>query len=213
LLDRTLERVAIVDDTAGVRKAFSYPVQDLDLTPVMEAGPLPDLDASVRRLTSQAQAALCDFQLRVSNYAAFDGAQLVARLYEASMPAVLCTRFEKSSIDEIRRFRPLIPCLLTPNELSDVSLAKGFETCLREFRNEYAEDRRAWRTLIRVQNVEGHYAYLFVPAWSSSEGLRLLLSDLPGDFAAKLRPGFRCHAQVNLGAVKQEDLYFTNWEG
>ena len=212
VLDRVIERVAIVDDKAEVRKGFAYTVQDLKLTPVMETGPLPDLDASVRKLKSSTHAALCDHQLTVSNYAAFDGAALVAQLYTSSVPAVLCTRFEKSNIDAIRRFRPRIPCLLTPTELDEETLVRGFETCIKEFRNEFMPDRRAWRTLVRVQNVEEHYVYVIIPAWSSSEGLRLLRADVPDPVGAKLVPGFRCHAKVNLGATRNEDLYFASWE-
>lgn len=212
LLGHTIERVSIVDDTAAVRKGFAYTVQDLKLTPVMETGPMPDLLASVRRLRATAHAALCDFQLRVSNYAAFDGAALVAELYTSAVPAVLCTRFEKSNIDEIRRFRPRIPCLLTPTELDEDSLVRGFETCLKEFRHEFMPDRRAWRALVRVQNVEEHYVYVIVPAWDSTEGLRLLRHDIPAAIASKFVPGFRCHAQVNLGATRNEDLFFASWE-
>src|SRR5947207_1141764 len=109
LLDRTIEKVAVVDDKPDVRQSLSYSVEDASLTPVLETGPLQGLDESVRRLSSLAEAALCDFQLRVSQYAQFDGAELVAALYRAAMPAVLCTRFEKSNIDDIRRFRSQIP--------------------------------------------------------------------------------------------------------
>lgn len=212
LLDRRIERVAIIDDKAEVRQSFAYPVEDLNLIPMPESGPMSDLAASVERLTSQVEAALCDFQLRVSQYAAFDGAELVAELYNSKMPAVLCTRFEKSNIDEIRRFRRAIPCLLTPNELDDESLKNGFEICLKEFRNEFGAERRPWRTLIRVQNIDRHYAYVIVPAWSSTEGLRLFRTDIPEPIALRLAPGFRCHAYVNLGATRQEDLFFTKWE-
>lgn len=212
LLDHRIERVAIIDDKQEVRQSFAYHVEDLKLTPMLESGPMRDLATSVKRLAGQAEAALCDFQLRVSQYATFDGAELVAALYASRMPAVLCTRFEKSNIDEIRRFRHAIPCLLTPDELDDESLKNGFEVCIREFRNEFGADRRPWRALIRIQNIEGHYVYVIVPAWSSIEGLRLFRRDIPEPIASRLAPGFRCHAYVNLGATRQEDLFFSKWE-
>lgn len=212
VFDFEIERVAIVDDKPDVRTSFSYPVQDLDLTPVLQTAMRPTIKESVQHLGSVAEAALCDFQLRVSNYATFDGAELVAALYQSTMPAVLCTRFEKSDIDKIRKYRRSIPCLLNPHELDEDSLLRGFEVCVKEFKEEFTPERRSWRTLVRVQSVELHHLHLFVPGWSSREGLRLLRSDIPEPLASRLVQGLRCHAKVNLGATRQEDLYFTEWE-
>jgi len=212
VLDFEIERVAIVDDKPDVRQSFAYPVQDLKLTPVLQTVMMATLAESVQRLRLIAEAALCDFQLRVSNYATFDGAELVAALYQSAMPAVLCTRFEKSDIDKIRKYRRSIPCLLNPNELDEDSLLRGFEVCVKEFKQEFTAERRSWRTMVRVQSVEVHHLHLFVPGWSSREGLRLLRSDIPEPLASKLVEGLRCHARVNLGATRQEDLYFTDWE-
>jgi CheY-like chemotaxis protein len=212
VLDFEIERVAIVDDKPDVRQSFSYSVQDLKLTPVLQTALMATLGESVIQLQSIADAALCDFQLRVSKYATFDGAELVAALYQSTMPAVLCTRFEKSDIDKIRKYRRSIPCLLNPNELDEDSLLRGFEVCVNEFKQEFTAARRSWRAVIRVQSVEVHHVHVFVPAWSSREGLRLLRSDIPEPLASKLADGLRCHAKVNLGATRQEDLYFTDWE-
>ncbi len=212
VLDFNIERVAIIDDKPDVRQSFSYPVQDLNLTPVLQTTLMGTLQESVIRLRSVAEAALCDFQLRISKYATFDGAELVAALYQSMMPAVLCTRFEKSDVDKIRKYRPSIPCLLNPDELDEDSLFRGFEICVKEFNHDFTAERRSWRTLVRVTSVEVHHVHLFVPGWSSREGLRLLRSDIPEPLASKLVEGLRCHARVNLGATRQEDLYFTNWE-
>lgn len=212
VLDREIEEVAVIDDQPNVRDSFSEYVEDANLTPVLVDDTLQALGDTVQWLKTVAQAALCDFQLRLSQYAQFDGAELVAALYNASVPAVLCTRFEKANIDDIRRYRPNIPCLLNPNQLNEDSLIKGFELCVREFKNDFTQERRSWRTLVRIQGVEAHHVYLFVPAWSSRDALRLLRTDVPPQIEMRLKEGLRCHARVNLGATRQEDVYFTDWE-
>jgi len=65
--------------------------------------------------------------LKVKTYATFNGAELVASLYDRKLPAILCTRFEFADLDEIRPYRQRIPALLRPDEL-DVDFALHGET-------------------------------------------------------------------------------------
>src|SRR5688500_18441372 len=116
VLDGVIDRVAIIDDSNEARKSYSYAVRDAHLDAVDQPGPLPPLDEFRERLTTQADAALCDYHITVTDYATFDGAQLVAEATKTRFTAVLCTRWERAHLERIRPFRRWIPVLIRPEE-------------------------------------------------------------------------------------------------
>jgi len=211
----TLERVAIVDDDKSVRTAYEMSVEELDLRSVSEPGPLGDLDRFARAAAERAEAAVCDFKLRVKSYANFDGAELVARWYELGFPAILCTKWEEAGIDEIRRYRHRIPVLLRPSELEPDRIVSGLAQCIREIEGTVVPSRRTWRTLVRVEDVSGErspYVYVVIPAWDPNEVIRLLLGDIPSELHPDIRADARVYAHVNIGAESNEELFFRAWE-
>ena len=211
---RSIDRIQIIDDDPNVRASYEYPVEELSASPVMAEGPLPILADFIQQSKGVADAAICDFQLRVRNYAGFNGAETVALMYQNQFPAVLCTRYEQSSIDEMRRFRRFIPVLMKPNELNPGSLVKGFEICINEFTDKYSTHRKPWRTLVRVDDLdeENGYFYVIVPAWDPNQIIRIKKSDLPVNMIEKLGRKSRFHALVNVGAEFHQEIYFDNWE-
>jgi len=212
--DRVIDSVCIVDDNPDNRSANTWIVEDLDLQPVPADGPLGSLDEFVRTVQGMAQAAICDYMLSVKNYAAFNGAQLVAQQYKNQFPSVLYTKWEIADIAEIRQYRRFIPVLVGPDELDTDSLVRAFERCIEEFHGEFQPSRRPWRTLVRVENIdhERGYVYLIVPGWDPKQGVKLLLDDLPSEVCECIDHQKRFHAQVNIGAEANEDLYFEAWE-
>lgn len=215
LADRSIHRVYIIDDDPNVRIAYEYPVEELSLQPVLAEGPLPALNDFIAQTLQVAEAAICDYRLRVRNYANFDGAESVAMMYENQFPAVLCTRWETASIDEMRRYRRYIPVLLRPDELNPDSFVHGLECCIEEFQGKFRPSRRPWKTLVRVEEVdpERSYFYVVIPGWDSNEVIRIRLDDVPSDIQEHIiGEQMRFHAQVNMGAEGSEDLYFEEWE-
>lgn len=209
LAPRTIERVLIVDDDEGVRESFSYPVEELGLHPIDQSEPLPELPQFLEEAQSKSDAAICDHRLRVGTfYASFNGAELVASLYRVGFPAVLCTRWDHAGVDDIRPHRQCIPVLINPGDLDPETLRASFEICLDELAGNYQPHRRPWRTQIRVEEIDedAGFAGVIIPAWNPTEGVRLRLSDIP-----EVRKGEFLYAQVNLGAERQEELYFE-WE-
>ncbi len=216
LAGRTITRVAVVEDDPGARQSYGYPIEDLGVEPVLEGGPLGDIARLVDRLVSQTDGALCDYRLRTSNYATFNGDELVARLYERKFPALLCTRFMQSDVDMIRRHRRLIPALYSPDQLDTDAIISGFKRCFMEFEGSFAPSRKPWRTLVRVEEMEPEgakgYFYVVLPGWSLKQAVRLRLADVPTSIRSVIKPGSRLHAQVNVGAETQHELYFDAWE-
>ncbi len=211
---RAIERVAIIDDDEQARESYRLTVEDLDLQPVLEVGPLLDAAQFIEGVCQRSDAALCDYHLRKRNYARFDGDDLAVRCYRGAFPAVLCTSYSDFEATLLRKSRREIPVLLRPDQVNPDSLATAWERCIEEFQGKFRPDRRPWRALIRVEEVvpEERFFYAVVPAWNAKAKVRLMYEDLPPDRQAELAEGRRFHAQVNTGAMSHEDLYFTDWE-
>jgi CheY-like chemotaxis protein len=212
---RTLHRAKVVDDDANARRSVALVVNDADLEAIEVAGPLPSLQEFVRQTVEQSDAIVCDHRLKRTNYALFDGAEAVASFYRERFPAVLCTSYVKADIDSMRQYRREIPALFSTPANPD-NIARGLEQCIEEFSGHFRPTRKLWRTLIRVEdrNDESvpHLIYVVVPGWSAAEAIRLPMNLLPTAIQPNIKPGSRLFAKTNLGAEKQEDLFFQDFE-
>jgi hypothetical protein len=214
---RSIKKISIIDDQAPVRESYEYSVQDLGLESVSETGPLQGLPLCVEAVRRRADAAICDYNLKVKAYSSFNGAELAAEFYKVKFPAVVCTKWHTAVVDEIRQFRRFIPSLIDPAKLDPTSIKSGIESCIREFDGDFRAVRRPWRTLIRVEDVRetdqgSAFVYVVVPAWNSNEVVKLPAMLIPPEVFQKLGAGSRLHAKVNLGAVGNEELFFEEWE-
>jgi hypothetical protein len=209
-----LQRVALVDDDQSVRAGYHWTVEDAGLIAVDEAGPLGTIEEASRIIQSDSDAALCDHQLQVHDYAYFSGAELTASLNTQQFPAILCTRWEEAHIDYIRPYRRWIPVLMRPEELNPESLVQSISVCRQEFESGPADFRRPWRTQIHVAeiDVDNDLFYVELPSWSRDLVIRLRGDILPDSLRSSIEPGMRLHAQVNAAAETAEDLYFIDWE-
>lgn len=215
IADQEILKVAIVDDEDESRESSTYPIEELSLTAIQEAGPLPVLPGYIEELRARADGVLCDHHLKITEYAEFNGAELAAGCYLGHFPAILCTKWDAASVDEMRRWRRFIPALLNPKELNPDSVVHSLETCLSEFKGVFSEPRRSWRALIRIEDRDDQRNFLFieVPTWDTKEGIKIPFDVLPAELLAEAKPGKRMHAYTNLGAERQEELYFVDWEG
>ena len=214
ILDRTIERVSIVDDDEEARDGYKYSVEDLDLAPVTESGPIRDLNEFLNRLETQADAILCDYRLRKHNYAAFDGDEVVAACYDRNFPAILCTTVTDWYVTLMRKRRRKIPVLVDPYELEPDTLVQGLERCIQEFNGVFQPSRAPSRALVRVvdKDPEGAYFYVVLPGWNARKKVRIDYDDLPDEMRDLVEIDKRFHAQANVGAESHEDLYLDLWE-
>lgn len=217
LVGKKIERITIVDDDANARQAYEFSVEDLGLEPLSKEGPLPQsIDSFLKQLLESSEALLCDYHLKTTVYANFDGDELVGRCYKKGFPAVLCTAYTDFDVTLMRSRRRFIPVLLKPDEVEPDAIARGLENCLNEFNNEFLPSRKPWRTLVRVEEVEEDsnqkYFYVVVPGWDTRKKIRLYFDDLPSTMHKVIKAGKRFHAQVNVGAEIDGDLYFDGWE-
>ena len=210
---REVDRVLIVDDEPAARDGYGYAVEDLDLKPISVPGPVRNVEsflADARR----ADAIICDYHLKQHSYAACDGDELVAACYKAGIPGVLCTTFTDVGVTIRRDCLRYIPALLKTNSPDPEAFFDGLKLCIGEMEGTFRPARRPWRTLIRVAAVEeeGGYFHVVVPAWSPQKKIRLYNDSVPDGIRGLLEPGRRFHAEVNIGAGSDGDLFFTSWE-
>lgn len=211
-----IQRVKIVDDDKSARESMALCVEDAEFKPALVDGPIADLTLFVASTLEEADAIVCDHRLRRNIYANFDGAEAVASFYQANFPAVLCTAWSKADIDSMRIYRRFIPSLIPSDKLNPETIIRGFELCIGEFNNHFTTDRKPWRTLLRIEDVDldskPQMLYVILPGWNSKEIIRLPLDLIPKNFHANLKPGIRFHALANKGADNQDDLYFYNFD-
>ncbi|TAK14727.1 MAG: hypothetical protein EPO32_00960 [Anaerolineae bacterium] len=213
ILGVQLDTVIIIDDDPEVRKSYQWTVSDLGLNGNELAGPLPPIDRFFQEFNHTNAGVLSDHKLTVKDYAKFNGAKILYRMYEMSIPAILCTTWETAGLDEIRKYRKNIPVMLNPKDLDPDTLQMGFEICIREFKGDFQTHRKSDRTLIRIEEFDKEYAYVVVPAWDSKEVIRLSTDTLPANIQEEVKDNtpYRLYASVNLGAEDHKDVYFDQW--
>ena len=208
-----IKRILVVDDDAAAREGFGFPIEELKITPVMEDGPIENLDQFVEGVAARAQAVLSDYRLKASTYSAFNGDQLLAACYQRGIPGVLCTQYTDVVTDMNRRLRRFIPSLLKTNSPEPDDILAALGRCRDEIHGSMHPDRTPWRTLVRViDTFESDYCHVVVPGWSYDKAIRLYLKELPVEIRPRMTKGARLHAKVNIGAHSFDELYFDEWE-
>jgi hypothetical protein len=206
-----IQRVAVIDDDEQAREAMAESIVDANLQPVVQRTCLNSLDELINKLPRDADAALCDHRLTPRNYAAFQGAEAVAALYQISFPALLVTAWSTEDIDNIRPYRRKIPVLIKSGGLEPAIIRGGITVCLNEFNNIFLRERKPQRALLRIEDTDSSFAYVIVPSWDPDTGLKLPLTLFP-EHLGHIKPGLRFFAIVNIGALKNEDLFFDGFE-
>jgi DNA-binding NarL/FixJ family response regulator len=213
---RDINRVGVVDDEPSAREGYQWTLEDADVTPVLEGGPLGSLEDYLAVASGRLDAVLCDQHLKIRNYARFNGAELAARLYERNVPAVVCTNYQDAHIDQIRKHRSQIPVLMRWTELDPDSFIAALEVTIKELQGEFASERRPWRSLVHItddgEQEKEKFFYVELPGWTSDERIRLVKEDIPPCLRPHVLTDAHLYAEVNIGAEFGADLYFVNWE-
>ncbi|RRC95908.1 hypothetical protein [Schaalia canis] len=212
------EKILLIDDEEAVRDSYRIIIEDGPYKGVPVAEKLGTLKEALT-FSSFGDAAISDYLLKPSNYAGFNGEDLVLGWYKKRFPAILCTRYQSENILDFRTKRRWIPVILEPGQLNADSLAHSIELIRAEFRGQYSPQRRPWRALVTFTNIsdDGRNVGAVIPGWSGDE-IELVLEKLPSLLAERLRSAFvrgecfRCFAKANLGVEDERDLYLDDWE-
>ena len=215
LSSSAIERILVVDDDAAAREGFGYPIEELEITPVPEDGPIKDLERFVEHVPSRAQAVLCDYRLKTDGiYSSYNGDEVVAACYRKGIPGLLCTQYTDVVVEINRRLLRFIPSLIKTSSPTPHAIRASLRRCQEELAGSVHPARRPWRTLVRVHDApaEANYCYVVVPAWNADQVIRLYYHDIPEEILPSMTAGSRLHARVNIGAGSFDEVYFYDWE-
>ena len=210
--DRQIERVLIVDDEPRARDAYEYVVEDMDVTPHQVVGGLHDAMNGILPEIQPGDVVLCDFHLKKHDYAPYNGDQVLANCFRADVPGVLCTTDPDPWIR--RDCLRYLPGIIKTGDPEPSDVHRALEKCVRELKRDFHPDRRAWRTLVRVSDIDRDQRcfYAVVPAWHVRKKIRIDNDNVPTEIQALIEPDRRFHAVVNTGTRKARDLFFDEWE-
>lgn len=213
ICNREIRRVLIVDDDSESRDSFAFPIEELNLEPIK----FTEHIVSTEDFTENAQsldAVLCDFHLKKHSFSKFNGDALIAACFHANIPGVLCSTFTDIDFTISRASLRFIPSMLKGNSPDPDDIHKGLTRCLEELNGLFQPSRRPWRTQVCVEEVDEdqNCTYVMVPAWDAHRKIRVEWDDIPQEIHEHLYPDKILHAEVNIGAVNHEDLFFVSWE-
>ena len=210
-----ISTIGVVDDSQRARQSRGLLLADAGLEMFDVVGPLPSVISTRQLLSPACEAVICDHHLNTNaNYAHFLGAELVAHSVSKGLPAVLCTRYMVAEILDIRRHLPMIPSLLSPQELcSPEDLEIALETCIGEMEGDILPERRVWRAQVVIEDVadDGTFIAAF-PGWDTGQCIRFRHVDVPKSLRDLIRIGFRTYVEANLGEERPERLFVTRWQ-
>jgi len=212
--------VAVVDDILEDADLTATLVREAGFVPVIIAPPPPSIEHLLSRIRNDARALVCDHRLTGTANVAYYGAEVVARSNKDHIPAVLLTTYADVDTQSIRRWRSGIPRLLRRGRESDPdTLFESLVQADEEASGRYEDNRRAFRTVVRVEGVrtvEGtRVAEVVVSAWNPSEVVEIplaLMAGAVGEASDDQLRGKRFMAYVNIYADTADELYFRDFE-
>lgn len=220
--DKVIDKVRLIDDDQGVRQSYKFQVEELDIDTEEVFGPIADVNSLIGTVSTEHDAVICDFNLKVKNYSSINGDEIVSGLYKNNIPVVLCTRVDHLP-ETIRRRRRFIPVVLAPANLTPETLFDAFEICIDEFKGRFSALRKPWRTVVRIEGGEilDGLGLLRVNAVIPEFDPSTLINfewEIAGNVALEavknsIKAGdiVRVYATVNVGAGGTDDLFVEQW--
>lgn len=100
------------------------------------------------------------------------------------------------------------------SEASPEAIIEGIKQCSDEFENCYLPERKPWRTMLEIEEVnrESNLVYAILPGWHPDEVVRFPLSMFPENIQSLVVADAYFFAKVNVGAKHQNQLYFQEFE-
>lgn len=213
IADKKIDRLCIIDDDEGVRSSYVEAFYDSEFEAFSQDDSVEDVGLFLEQSLMATDAVVSDHQLKKKkNYFPINGAQVVSMCYERKIPSVLVTKYDQAQLSEIRRFRKNIPVILNPSHFGEDTVYHSLEVCINEFKGKKRADRKLWRTLARIDAIEGNYIYIIIPGWDTSEAISISMDELPKHIKPIIELDKRLHLEANIGCESVNDLYFGVWE-
>ena len=217
--DLDIHAVAILDDDENEAEAIAIQLEDVGLESRLVRPDGLGLGACVEEMRERGDAAICDHWLRRGLDVDFNGAQVAAALNDLACPAILLTSFLMDAGVTIRPHRPSVPSLLSRDEAEDTGqILEALAFTISERKHGRGPTRATYRVPVSIERVlrdEGKdVADGIVGSWRLEQAVRFPLSLLAEPWCTRPRDaeGRIFFAQVNIGALRPEDLFFEAFE-
>ena len=213
------KKIIIIDDEKDSAETAAWDLEEAGYSPILIVdGSFENVDELVSKIPQDASAVVCDQRLRKSGFATFEGSDLIAALYDLKIPAILNTQYFDIDDVPIRKRRHKIPVLLSKqyDVLNEETLGAGIQKCIAEFKGNFSRDRKPYRTMVRVLDIDTNYrdyvVDVVISGWRPDIPVPLPLALIREWIDFDPHIGDLLIAKVNVGAEKAEDLYFTDFE-
>jgi hypothetical protein len=213
--------VGVVDDVDTDAEATAELLIDAGFAPY-RVPIIPNLGSLLDTLSGNARAVVCDHRLAKDDEGRgvpYTGADVVAGCSERGFAAVLITTWANTDeATSIRQLRYRIPGVLKRGRASGSAVIRqALEAAQAEMQGVYSTERRSYRTVVRVADLEGgdpSLVEVIVPGWRPDEAILIPSSIILADtsLTADELPGRRFLADVNIYASDQSDLFFRHFE-
>ena len=206
--------ITIVDDDPQYRESLAEELTDHAFKAnVIEGRYGKDLNRLVNDIIEfDSGFVICDHRLQGRNFASFNGAKVIRELSAAQKPAMLLTMYQDTNRLELRKNRVNLPVVVGRNEFDVNKIGAYAEICRREIAQDPIDERRAHRTLIRLEEVKKTQAgidlFVVIPAWRPEECIVLPTDCVSTSLLPSLKSGAYLLADVNIGAPSQDELFF-----
>ena len=217
--ERSIRRVAVVDDEELSRDATAVVLEDAGYTPVvidLAGGQYRTVAALVQAVTELADAAVVDHRLQHGAAVPYFGAEAVAALcYTARRPAVLTTQYLDQDFDvSIREHRAHIPVVLPYDAVAAHRMQAAFADVRAELDGVVPPSRRPRRVQVQVKDAkdeDGRKVYdVLVPSWNARRTVRFPAA-LVDATVSGVSIGDWLEADVNIGAATPGELFFADF--
>lgn len=204
--------VALIDDTPQMRDDIATTLRGFDFEPVEVSVQGGSANQIVAEVLANARMAVCD--QRLNSMTATRGAEIVAELTRRKVPAILYSQKKKEDAPELRKFFEFIPLFLNRDQLAEANLRVVFSNITEELKQGITRERKAYRTLIRVEElfVRERRASIVIPAWRLNESLEISTDDMNPSLRPHVVEGARFFGRVNLHAPDADDIFVKDFE-
>lgn len=214
---KVIRRVAVVDDKEEARESMAEWIVEAGFEPCIQHRVDGSVDDFLSKLRREVDAIVFDQHLRPGNYATFNGSDAVSKAYDMNIPSVLVTAIAGADFIHIVPYRRKIPVLIDSTKADWVSIANGIELCVKEFESKVVPERAPYRTLVRVEELSDEddgrpLMYLVIPAWNPHKKVPVPRNFIDGGLQKRVLVGEVFFADVNIGALRHQDLFFDNFQ-
>lgn len=212
MLALATQRVAVIDDDKDGRDTLVDDLRAYAYESVAIEGKFgTDIDKLIGVVESEKpDFVICDHRLAPKQLASFTGLEVVERLIQRQLPAMLLTTYQDPERLALRIARQRVPVIRGRDDFKIEDVSKLHEVVRREIAHEPVLSRLPHRVLLRIAEVREKDVDVVVPSWRPDHAVVVPKELMRSDVAKDVRPGDYVVGNVNIGAGNEDDLYFAD---